>query len=166
MKLNGITQGCTATTYCPDDFVTRGQMAVFLVRSLLGGDSFSFPGTPYFTDVQPGHPQFRYIQKLRELGITAGCTPTAYCSGDPVTRAQMAAFLVRGKLAVAPNQPFPFPTNFSFSDVDTGSVFYPSIQKMRELGITLGCSASQYCPDGPTTRAQMAAFLVRAFLAP
>lgn len=166
MKVNGITQGCTATTYCPDDFITRGQMAVFLVRSVLGSDSFSHPATPYFTDVQPGHPQFRYIQKLRELGITAGCTATTYCSGDPVTRAQMAAFLVRGKLAVAPNQMFPFPTNFSFSDVDTGSVFYPSIQKMRELGITLGCTASQYCPDGPTTRAQMAAFLMRAFLAP
>lgn len=166
MKLNGITQGCTGTTYCPDDLITRGQMAVFLVRAVLGSDSFSHPSTPYFSDVQPNHPQFRYIQKLRDLGVTAGCTATTYCSGDPVTRAQMAAFLVRGKLAVAPSQPFPFPTAFSFSDVDTTSVFYPSVQKMRELGITLGCSASQYCPDGPTTRAQMAAFLMRAFLAP
>ncbi|MBL8235528.1 MAG: S-layer homology domain-containing protein, partial [Bryobacterales bacterium] len=73
MKLNGITQGCTATTYCPDDLITRGQMAVFLVRAVLGSDSFSHPSTPYFSDVQPNHPQFRYIQKLRELGVTAGC---------------------------------------------------------------------------------------------
>ncbi|MFN7935227.1 MAG: S-layer homology domain-containing protein [Bryobacteraceae bacterium] len=166
MKTNGITQGCTATTYCPDDLITRGQMAVFLVRSVLGSDSFSNSGTPYFADVPSGHPQFRYIQKLRELGITAGCTTTTYCPGEPVTRAQMAAFLVRGKLAVAPAQAFPFPTAFSFNDVDTNSVFYPSIQKMRELGVTLGCSSSQYCPESPTTRAQMAAFLVRSFFAP
>ncbi|MBL8179535.1 MAG: SBBP repeat-containing protein [Bryobacterales bacterium] len=166
MKSNAITQGCTATTYCPDDLITRGQMAVFLVRSVLGGDAFAHPSTPYFTDVAANHPQFRYIQKLRELGITAGCTATEYCPGEPVTRAQMAAFLVRGKLAVAPTQAFPFPTAFSFSDVNTGSVFYPSIQKMRELGVTLGCSASQYCPEGAVTRGQMAAFLIRAFQAP
>jgi hypothetical protein len=32
MKQFGITSGCTATTYCPDDPVTRGQMAVFIMR--------------------------------------------------------------------------------------------------------------------------------------
>ncbi|MGH7342825.1 MAG: S-layer homology domain-containing protein, partial [Candidatus Rokuibacteriota bacterium] len=29
----GITGGCSPTTYCPDSAVTRGQMAVFLVRA-------------------------------------------------------------------------------------------------------------------------------------
>ncbi len=29
----GITGGCGATTYCPDATVTRGQMAVFLIRA-------------------------------------------------------------------------------------------------------------------------------------
>ena len=166
MKTNGITQGCTATTFCPDDLTTRGQMAVFLVRSVLGGDSFPHTSTPYFTDVPSNHPQFRYIQKLRDLGVTAGCTTTTYCPDAPVTRGQMAAFIVRGKLAVAPVQPFPYPTAFSFSDLDTTSIFYPSIQKMRELAITLGCTTSLYCPEDPTTRAQMSAFLIRAFLTP
>jgi hypothetical protein len=27
---NGVTAGCTATTYCPGTFATRGQMAVFI----------------------------------------------------------------------------------------------------------------------------------------
>src|SRR3546814_19645493 len=29
---NDITSGCTATTYCPSDFVTRAQMATFMQR--------------------------------------------------------------------------------------------------------------------------------------
>lgn len=33
MAALGITSGCTATTYCPTASVTRGQMAVFLVRA-------------------------------------------------------------------------------------------------------------------------------------
>jgi ethanolamine utilization microcompartment shell protein EutL len=33
MKQFGITSGCTAPTYCPDDPVMRGQMAVFIMRS-------------------------------------------------------------------------------------------------------------------------------------
>jgi hypothetical protein len=33
MWANGITGGCTATTYCPADPVNRAQMAVFLVRA-------------------------------------------------------------------------------------------------------------------------------------
>ena len=34
LKASGITQGCTGTTYCPDQAVTRGQMAAFLARAL------------------------------------------------------------------------------------------------------------------------------------
>jgi hypothetical protein len=34
LKASGITSGCTASTYCPNDPVTRGQMAVFLARAL------------------------------------------------------------------------------------------------------------------------------------
>ncbi|MBW3604881.1 MAG: N-acetylmuramoyl-L-alanine amidase, partial [Actinobacteria bacterium] len=30
----GLTQGCTATTYCPDESTSRGQMASFLARAI------------------------------------------------------------------------------------------------------------------------------------
>ena len=32
LKNRGITLGCTATTYCPNDFVTRATMALFMNR--------------------------------------------------------------------------------------------------------------------------------------
>src|SRR5258708_37406570 len=69
MQIQGITSGCGATIYCPDDSTTRGQMAVFIIRSLFG-DTFPYPSAQYFTDVPTSHRYFKYIQKMRELGIT------------------------------------------------------------------------------------------------
>ena len=34
LAASGITSGCGGTSYCPDNPVTRGQMAAFLVRAL------------------------------------------------------------------------------------------------------------------------------------
>jgi hypothetical protein len=86
----GITRGCTPTRFCPDEVVTRAQMAAFLVRALnltdRGSSSFSdTTGSVFEAD----------IARLATAGITRGCTPTRFCPGDPVTRQQMAAFLHR-----------------------------------------------------------------------
>jgi len=102
LKDLGITSGCTATTFCPDASVTRGQMAAFVIRgklrSLYGGDTFPFPSTAFFTDVPTAHPFFGFIQEMRDLGVTNGCTATTYCPDANVTREQMAAFIVRAFL--------------------------------------------------------------------
>ena len=78
-----ITHGCTVVpnNYCPGWSLTRGQAAVLIVRSIFSGrsgdpDTFSYSQTPYFTDVDGGHPQFPWIQKMKELGVTSGCTAT------------------------------------------------------------------------------------------
>ncbi|MGH9380512.1 MAG: S-layer homology domain-containing protein [Thermoanaerobaculia bacterium] len=34
---------------------------------------------------------------------------------------------------------------------------------MAALGVTVGCGDGAYCPANPVTRAQMAAFVTRAF---
>ncbi|MCC7482949.1 MAG: S-layer homology domain-containing protein [Hyphomicrobiales bacterium] len=166
MKHYGITSGCTATTYCPDDPVTRGQMAVFVVRAVMGGDNFTFSSSPYFTDVPTTHQFFKWIQKMKELGITSGCTATTYCPNDPVTRGQMAVFVTRGRLGLAASQTFPFRTTSLFTDVPATHAFFPFIQDMRESAITSGCTATTYCPDAPTTRGQMAVFIIRGFFTP
>jgi hypothetical protein len=97
----GLTNGCSATTYCPSDLTTRQQAATFIIRAKLKpllGEDFSYPNLPYFTDVLAGDPNFPYIQKFRELGYTTGCTPLTYCPTTPVTRDQIAAFIVRAFL--------------------------------------------------------------------
>lgn len=97
LAASGITRGCNPPIndrFCPDDPVTRGQMAAFLTRAL-GLESASSP----FSD-DDGSVFEADIAALAASGITRGCNPPAndhFCAGDPVTRAQMAAFLHRAR---------------------------------------------------------------------
>jgi hypothetical protein len=95
----GITVGCSQNPlkYCPEDSVTRGQMAAFIIRALYG-ESFSYTPTPYFSDVPSNHNFFKYVQRLRDDGITV--VSSTYGVNDIVTRAQMAAFLARAFLGM------------------------------------------------------------------
>ena len=95
LAAEGITSGCnsTGTRFCPKDYVTRGQMAAFLVR-LLG---LTDRGSMDFVD-DDGSTFEVDIEKLAAAGITRGCNPpanTKFCPNDRVTRETMAAFLVR-----------------------------------------------------------------------
>jgi hypothetical protein len=95
MKSGSVTSGGGATAYCPDDSTTRSQMAVFIIRLLSGGDNFTYTTTPTFSDVPAMHPHFKWVQKMKELGITSGCTATTHCPDAAVTRGQMAVFITR-----------------------------------------------------------------------
>lgn len=55
------------------------------------------------------------------------------------------------------------PASASFTDVPTSHPFFKEVEQLKKSGITLGCGGTQYCPDQAVTRAQMAAFLGRAF---
>lgn len=93
----GITTGCGPSLYCPNDLVTRAQMAVFLIRMRYGSATiFDFPPTPYFTDVTPSTFGWMWIQRMKEDNITSGCTATTYCPTNSVTRGDMATFVMRG----------------------------------------------------------------------
>jgi hypothetical protein len=48
-----------------------------------------------FTDVQDTDPFCASVAWIKNRGVTQGCTASAYCPNDPVTRLQMAAFLSR-----------------------------------------------------------------------
>jgi hypothetical protein len=90
-----ITSGCGGGKYCPADDVTRGQMAVFLLRTL-EGPAYSPPPctTPRFGDVPCASPFAAWINELSARGITGGCGGGNYCPATPVNRGQMAVFLV------------------------------------------------------------------------
>jgi len=92
---DGITAGCGNNSYCPYDAVTRAQMAVFLLRSKYGAGYTPPPATGVFDDVNFNYWAVHWIEQLAAEGITVGCGGGNYCPEDPVTRAQMAVFLVR-----------------------------------------------------------------------
>ena len=172
----GITSGCGPNNYCPDSYVTRAQMAVFILKAMGEAPSATCTGN-VFSDVNArtvGEGFCRYIEKFATLGITSGCkaddpsTPqneAMYCPNDEITRAQMAVFITKA----LGEQPSASCTGWVFDDVNAWSVgdaFCRYIEKFSELGITSGCSSYPplYCPYSSVTRAQMAVFLTRGFL--
>lgn len=156
----GITVGCNPpanSLFCPDDPVTRGQMAAFLVRArgyvaIDSGVGFVDDDGSVFEDD---------IERLATAGVTVGCNPPEndrFCPDDPVTRGQMAAFLVRAFSYTADGG------GDLFAD-DDGSVFEDDIDRLATAGVTVGCNPpdnTQFCPDDVVTRGQMASFLGRA----
>ena len=95
----GITAGCNPPAndrFCPTNWVTREQMAAFLVRAYkLGG---STAGNPFTDD--DGSVFENDIEKLRSAGITLGCNPPAndrFCPSRHVRRDAMASFLGRAE---------------------------------------------------------------------
>jgi len=90
IRAEGITNGCGPTRYCPNDPVTRGQMAAFLNRALHLPTAETPSG---FTDTAGTFHDD--IERLRHAAITTGCSPTRYCTNRAVTRAEMATFLMR-----------------------------------------------------------------------
>jgi dipeptidyl aminopeptidase/acylaminoacyl peptidase len=145
----GITDGCAPQAFCPDAPVTREQMASFLTRAL------DLPATnrDFFGDDETSIHEAD-INRVAAAGITLGCAAGRYCPRAPVSRQEMASFLVRA---------FDLPATSTdrFTD-DESSVHEPDINRLAASGITSGCAPGRFCPRASVTRGQMAAFLHRA----
>ena len=146
---SGITGGCGDGRFCPNQAVTREQMASFLVRALglppAQSDHFADDGASMHEAA---------INALYESGITGGCGADAYCPTQAVSRDEMASFLRRA---------FDLPASGvdAFWD-DDGSMHEADINAVAAASIAGGCAEGRYCPESPVTRGQMAAFLRRA----
>ena len=85
-----ITGGCDDARFCPNRTVTRAQMATFLANALdlrpVSSSRFSDLGD----SVHAGA-----INAIADAGVTQGCGSGTFCPDAPVTRAEMASFLVR-----------------------------------------------------------------------
>lgn len=180
----GITSGCAVSPprYCPYDNVTRAQMAVFLCK--VAGKGPLYRETPTFCDVPKSDPYYGWIERLADPESWGGNPPTIgcavypcrmYCPRKYVLREEMAAFIVRaaGKLPMSSCAGV-------FCDVSTSSWACGYIARLADAG-SWSCGAPTtgvpcpvgypswcrcYSPRSYVSRAQMAAFLVRAFCVP
>jgi uncharacterized repeat protein (TIGR03803 family) len=160
----GITAGCGGGNYCRNNSVTRAQMAVFILKAKHGQFYLPPDCTQVFDDV-PCPSQFAdWIEQLFAEGIAVGCGGNNYCPNNAVTRAQMSAFLLKGKFG---STHVPPPCTQVFNDVACpGHLFADWIGELVTLNITAGCGGGNYCPSLPNTRGQMAVFLTKTFLTP
>jgi len=168
----GIMTGCSATAFCPEDPVTREDMAVWLEQaSPVNG----WPRSIVFGDVPQSYCMECWVGDLVDDWITAGCGNDNYCPFNLVTRAQMAVFLLKAKWnedESTPNHLGEFKVydpgevtdpDAQFADI-VGSPFAPWIKRLAYCGITAGCGDNNFCPESPVSRGQMAVFLEKTFL--
>lgn len=90
----GIAAGCSGGVYCPSNMITRAELSVLLLRGKYGA-SYSPPVVPIsFSDTQSHWARY-WIQNIKSLEISDGCTATTFCPDAPLSRQDMAALLVK-----------------------------------------------------------------------
>ena len=145
------------------------QIGIFDV-SIIAADQTSFTvriaqqDSGRFTD-DDGNFHEPNIEAIAALGITLGCNPPdndQYCPNAPVTRAEMSAFLIRALGEGNPAAPY----EGRFPDVSEGLWYTQFVERLAALGITTGYDDGTFRPDALVTRAEMAAFVTRAFIDP
>lgn len=163
---SGITGGCATNPpmFCPDQLVSRAQMAVLLLRGIHGAGYTPPAASGLFQDVPPNHPFAAWIERLFVEQITGGCgtNPDRFCPDQVVTRGQMAILLLRSKHGPGYQPPA---AKGIFADVPQNDPLAAWVEQLFVEGITGGCGTNplRYCPGGSVTRGQMAVFLVRTF---
>jgi hypothetical protein len=180
-----ITAGCGGGNYCPTiPPLTRAQMAVLILKAEHVANYVPPGCTGLFSDVACPSQYAAWIEQLYNEGITAGCGASTFCPNDPITRAQMAVFMVKVVHGTCPpgQNPAncyqaPAASGAKFTDVPAGAFAAAEIEQLLADGhVAKGaCSGAgevagmKYCPGTPTpptesvTRAQMARFIKLTF---
>ena len=114
------------------------------------------PGGTFQDDNDSPHEP--YLEALGRDGILRGCQPVApwVCSGNDLTRAQMASLLARALDLTSDGE-------HRFEDVPEDGTHADAIDAVADAGITDGCAPDRFCPNDEVTRAQMASLLSEAF---
>jgi hypothetical protein len=159
---NAITAGVGGGNYGVNSPTLRQQMAVFLLKGKYGVCYVPPACTGIFADVPctPGVGFADWIEDLAGQGITGGCGVGIYCPLNPVRRDQMAVFLLKAKHG---SNYVPPACDGDFTDVPCPSPFADWIEQLAAENITGGCGGTNYCPQNPNTRGQMAVFITKTF---
>ncbi len=155
-QVMGVSDGFTREGVSIKVLARRGD--TFLVEVNDGsGQDFS----NRFTD-DNGNIHEENIEVIAALGITIGCNPPAndhYCPSSPVTRAEMAALMIRA----LGDTPVPGVMPSRFSDVPRGAWYFKYVERLIDRGIVTADSGSLFRPSEPLTRLEMAVWMARAF---
>ncbi|MHA2131785.1 MAG: FAD-dependent oxidoreductase, partial [Promethearchaeota archaeon] len=159
--------------YKPAYNIKRDRISAYIIRVKYGEDfTLIDEENPYFEDVPKGHWAFRYIQKMYENGITAGCGGGHYCPDNTITIAELAALIIRAKFNKKECNNGPACEDFNypiypayFEDVPPSHWAFKYVQKLYDNGIDIyGCGTDNegnqiYCPTRIVQRSKFAQYL-------
>lgn len=112
-----------------------------------------------FSDIR-GSTYEQTIEAVWELGVVSGMEPDKFVPGGPVTRAQMAALIIRA-MGKSSEAELAKSVASEFSDVPDGHWARGVITLANRAGIIKG-DAGRFYPNDPVNYAQAATMLVRA----
>jgi hypothetical protein len=96
---HGLLGSCQVSplSFCPRDYVTRQDIAITLLRGLLGNEYTPPPATGIFVDVPVSSLYAPWIEDLYSRNITSGCSrnPLKYCPESPLLTEHLLVFLAR-----------------------------------------------------------------------
>jgi S-layer family protein len=135
-----------------------------------GSHSFSLTGTFTIHSGPPG-PAYSIPDPSGNYGAippgsSASCLNTNNCYSVANTTASRPAGHWDTTVVETVNDPTPTAKTWtlhvgdSFSDVAPSSPFYRFIETLLHRGVTIGCTATTYCPGSSTTREQLAVFVL------
>ena len=163
-RLADIAPGALSSS--PARFMAAGANVYFVANdNVTGFELWALPKASVlatFEDVPTTYWAWPYVEALADASLTNGCGEGLYCPARPVTRAEMAVFVLRaihGASYVPPDVPAT-----RFDDVPVSHWAVDWIEQLAAESITSGCGQSPplFCPESPTARDQMAVFLLRA----
>jgi hypothetical protein len=155
---------CAQGQFCPSSPLSRA-LAVAYVLAAKEGPKYTPPAcdaTFPFTDVDKKSPSCPWIAEAVKRSITAGCTGTSFCPDNPVTRDQMAVFLLVAKEGAGYAPPACGDVTM-FADVPKSSGFCRWIEELARRKIAAGCGGGNFCPAAEVNMASLAVFAVTTF---
>lgn len=144
----GLIKPCEGRRFCPKRQISRTEIANILGRML----ELEPAKGNHFVDVA----NTSVVNALVDAGVVNGCAARRYCPTQRVTRAQLAALLVRGLPDLRPV------AGERFADLPDGYVHAGAINALAAAGVTKGCAGDRFCPTEKVTREQLASLVVRA----
>jgi len=145
----------TDTYIHPDDVLTRGEAAKWLITALLK----SGPNASKFRDVPRSNEYWSYIELASNAGLFGGYGDGTFGPSHPLLRKYAADVIVNGFCLRSH-----IPLRPTFVDVPKTDPSWHDVEVLYAKGITSGCSSNpmMFCPDSSITRSQFAIFMTGA----
>ncbi len=180
LACHGIVSGYSDTTFRPNNFISRGQLAKMVSNSAGWSDP---PGAQIFQDVLPGSTFYDFVQRIASRGYISGypcggagepCVGPGnlpyYRPTDNASRGQISKIVANAK-GWTENH-----SSQSYQDVVIGSTFYQYIERLSSRSIVNGyvCGgAGEPCigpgnlpyfrPSANATRGQVSKIVANSF---
>jgi poly-gamma-glutamate synthesis protein (capsule biosynthesis protein) len=153
----GVVLGATSTVFSPSTVITRGHVAVLVVRAARRAEVELPRGSTRYSDTAGTTAEVEdAIARIAEAGITRGFPDGTFRPAAPLPRDQAASMVVR--LQQRLGGPVPAPEDCFDDDAGTHQ---HAIGRTCALGVVQGSADRRYSPRTPLARAQLAAMLVR-----